>query len=298
MPVESILGFGMQTLAAGTPLLLAALGEVFAERAGVLNVGLEGLLLLGAFGAVMAAVVTGSAGFGLLAGIGAGLVGALVFALFGVGLRRDQVIVGTALNFLALGLTGVLYRAWAGPGTGVKIAPTLPYVWGEGGTSVNALTLCALALVPVGHWLLFRTRLGVTLRAAGEAPQAVEAAGTALGRLRVLVLVASGALCGAGGAALAIGYNNAFTENMTGGRGFVALAVVVLGRWSPWGALAAALLFAGADVAQARLQTLGWGAIPYPVFLGLPYALTLFALALRGARVYAPAALGQPHERT
>lgn len=294
MIIEALPSFAAQTLLAATPLLLASLGEVFAERAGVINIGLEGLLLGGALASVAAAVVTGSPWMGLAAATLAGLALAALFALFGIVLRRDQVIVGTAVNFLALGLTGVLYRAWLGASAAPPRAPTLPPVLGEGGTAVHGLALAALLLVPLAHRLLFGTRVGVSLRAAGEVPEAVAAGGSAVARLRVLTLLAAGALAGAGGAALAIGLGDTFTENMTGGRGFVALAIVVFGRWTVWGALGASLLFAAADVAQARLQAAGIFAVPYPVFLAIPYLLTLLALALRGAKVRAPAALGQP----
>jgi len=255
------------------------------------------LLLLGALAAVYVAVLTGASWLGVLAAVIAGAAGAALFALFGVGMRRDQVIVGTTINFLALGLTGVLYRGWTSGGTSAVIAPTLKPVVGDGGTAINVLTLLTLLLVPFAHLLLFRTRLGVTIRAAGEVPEAAAAAGTAVTRLRVLVCLATGALCGAGGAALSIGISNTFTEGMTGGRGFIALAVVVFGRWTPLGALGAALLFAAADVGQARLQAAGAFHIPYPIFLAVPYVLTLLALAIRGAKVKAPAALGLPFEQ-
>lgn len=297
MSGADILSFVLQSVTYASPLLYAALGEVFSERVGIINIGLEGLLLIGALTAVVAAVVTGSPLLGLLAAILAGMAGAALFALFGVTLRRDQVIVGTTLNFLALGLTGVLYRAWTAGGTKTVTAPTVKPLFGEGDTALNAVTLFALLLVPTAHWLLFRTRLGVTLRAAGEVPEAAAAAGTPVNRLRALVCLATGALCGLGGGALSIGISNTFTENMTNGRGFIALAVVVFGRWSPFGALGAALLFAAADVTQARLQAAGTFKIPYPVFLAIPYVLTLLALAVRGAKVKAPAALGTPFEQ-
>jgi ABC-type uncharacterized transport system permease subunit len=297
MSGADVLSFVLQSVTYASPLLYAALGEVFSERVGIINIGLEGLLLIGALTAVVVAVITGSPLLGLLAAILAGMAGAALFALFGVALRRDQVIVGTTLNFLALGLTGVLYRAWTAGGTKTVTAPTVKPLLGEGDTALNAVTLFALLLVPTAHWLLFRTRLGVTLRAAGEVPEAAAAAGTQVNRLRVLVCLSTGALCGLGGAALSIGISNTFTENMTNGRGFIALAVVVFGRWSPFGALGAALLFAAADVTQARLQAAGMFKIPYPVFLAIPYVLTLLALALRGAKVKAPAALGQPFEQ-
>ena len=293
MTPEAVLSFVLQTLAFATPLLLAAQGEVFTERVGVINVGLEGMLLVGALASVWVALLTGSPLAGVLAAVAAGVALAALFALFGVALRRDQVIVGTALNFLALGLTGVLFRAYFS-GRTVGVAPTLPRL---ADTDINALVVLALLLVPLGQWLLFRTRLGVTLRAAGEVPEAAAAGGSRVNRLRVAWVLAGGAFAGAGGAALAIGINNAFTENMTGGRGFIALAAVVFGRWTPVGVLGAALLFAAADVAQARLQAAGLVTVPYPVFLAIPYVLTLAALALRGARVRAPAALGEPFDQ-
>jgi Uncharacterized ABC-type transport system, permease component len=295
MTTALLLALLLQTLASAAPLLLASLGELFSERVGVINIGLEGLMLFGALSAVVAAVAFGSPWLGLLGAVAAGVAGGALFALFGVGLRRDQVIVGTTLNFLALGLTGVLYRAWSGGGG--QSAPTLPRLF-EGGTiGINGLTVLALLLVPLAHWLLFRTRLGVTLRAAGEVPAAVAAAGTPVNRLRVLVSLATGALCGAGGAALSLGISNTFTEGMTNSRGFIALAVVVFGRWNPVGVLGASLLFAAADTAQLQLQASGALKIPYPVFLAAPYLLTLAALALRGARVRPPAALGQPFDQ-
>jgi simple sugar transport system permease protein len=297
MTPELAVSFAVQSLTYASPLLFASLGELFSERVGVINIGLEGLLLTGCLAAVAVAVLTHSPWLGLLAAIVAGMAAGGLFALFGVVLRRDQVIVGTTMNFLALGLTGMLYRAWTKGGQSAE-APTLPLLFGgQGGLAVNALTLAALLLVPLAGWLLFRTRLGVTLRAAGEVPEAAAAAGTAVTRLRVLVCLLTGGLCGAGGAALSIGITNTFTEGMTTGRGFIALAVVVFGRWSPWGALGACLLFAAADVTQARLQAAGTFKVPYPVFLAIPYVLTLLALAIRGAKVRPPAALGQPFEQ-
>lgn len=294
--VEALFLFAAQALSSGTPILLAALGAVWGERSGVINIGLEGLLLVGALAAVIAATVSGSAWLGLGAAVLSGGALASLFAVFGVVLRRDQVIVGATINLLALGLTGVLYRAWltSGAAAAGAPAPTLPQVFGSSGTTLNGLTLAALLLVPLFHVLLFRTRAGIAVRAAGEVPEAAAAAGTSVTQLRVCLVLAGGALCGAGGAALAIGYNNGFAENMTAGRGFIALAVVVFGRWTPLGALGATLIFAAADVAQARFQAAGVSSIPYPFFLAAPYLLTLAALAVRGARVRSPAALGKP----
>ena len=287
-----------QTVAAATPVLFAALGGVFGERVGVINISLEGLMVLGAFVAVVVAVVSGSPLIAVLAAFIAGVIGAALFGLFAIKWQRDQVIVGTTLNFLAFGLTGVWYRAWvSGFGAG-KVAPGLPNVIGTGAGGVNALTIFAFALVPVAHYFLFRTRLGLTLRAAGEVPEAASAAGGRVNRLRYVTTLFVGGLCGLGGAALSIGIGNSFTEGITGGRGFVALAVVVFGRWSPVGAMGATLLFAAADVVQFTLQARGtFPRVPYPLFLAVPYVLTLVALAVRGARGKPPAALGTAFEQ-
>lgn len=297
MTGQQTLSFVVQSVTYATPLLLASLGELFSERVGVINIGLEGLMLTGCLAGVYGAAMTHSPYVGLLLAILAGMAGGGVFAFFGVSLKRDQVIVGTTLNFLALGLTGMLYRAWTHGAAQSIDAPALPLFGGKSGITFNLLTLAALLLVPLTQWLLYRTRLGVILRTTGELPEAAAAAGTAVNRLRVLVCLATGALCGAGGASLAIGINNTFAESMTSGRGFIALAVVVFGRWNPWGALGASLLFAAADVAQTRMQAAGTYHIPYPIFLAVPYILTLLALAVRGAKVRAPAALGVPFEQ-
>ncbi|WP_309717948.1 ABC transporter permease [Armatimonas sp.] len=285
--------FLLQTLTFATPVLLAALGAVFAERAGVVNIGLEGLLLVGALVAVLVSAATGQPYLGVLAAALAALALAGVFAVFAIALKRDQVIVGTTINFLALGATGVFYRSLKISGE-VK---TLPVLFGDGSTAINAITLLGLLLIPVAQWLLYRTRLGIIVRSAGEKPEAVAAAGVFVNRMRVLTVLATGALCGIGGAALSIGIANTFTEEMTGGRGFIALAVIVFGRWNPLGVLTAALLFAAADVWQTRLQAQGTLHIPYPIFLALPYVLTLLALAIRGAKVKPPAHLGEPFEQ-
>lgn len=290
-------------LTSAAPVLLAALGGLFGERVGVVNISLEGMMLFGALTAVVVGVATGSSLVAALAAIGAGILAAALFGAFAIGLRRDQVIVGTTLNFLAIGLTGVWYQAWLnGPGSG-KLAPSLPVLVQMTTTDanaggLNAVTLLALALVPAGHYLLFRTRLGLTIRAAGEVPAAAAAAGSRVNLLRFAVVLGTGALCGLGGAALSVGITNSFTEGMTSGRGYVALAVVVFGRWNPLGVLGVALLFAALDIGQLTLQATGtWKALPYPVSLAIPYLLALLALAIRGARAKPPAALGIPFEQ-
>ena len=298
MTLAQTISFGVQSLTYASPLLFASLGELFSERAGVIDIGLEGMMLVGSFAAVFVAATAHAPLLGVAAATVAGAGMGALFALFGVVLRRDQVIVGTTVNFLALGLTGMLYRVWSVAHSGsLPDVPTLSHLFGTGATAVNALTLAAPLLLILAHFFLFRTRLGLSLRAVGEVPQAAAASGTAVIRLRVLVCLLTGALCGLGGAALSIGINNSFSEGMTGGRGFIALACVVFGRWTPAGVLGASLLFAAADVMQSRLQTAGTLHVPYPIILAIPYVLTLAALAIRGSRGKAPAALGVGFEQ-
>ncbi len=285
-----MISFLLLAVAYAAPVLLCALGELLCERSGVVNIGLEGLMLVGALTAVIVTVTTGQPILGALAALLASTALGGVFAFFAIGLKRDQIVVGTTLNFLALGITGVWFRAW------LKTAKTSTATTLPGWEGWSFLTVLALVLVPVIHLVLSRTRLGLALRASGEKPEAAAAAGYDVSRLRAMACLCCGALCGLGGAALSLSLSNAFTEEMTGGRGFVALAVVVFGRWKPLGVLGAALLFALADAGQARLQAMGFFKVPYPIFLMLPYVLTLLALAIRGAKVRPPAALGEPFE--
>lgn len=291
------------------PLILVVVGEIVAERAGVLNVGLEGMILTGAFGAFAGAWAFGGAFAGTLAGVLAGALLAALFAGLVLGGRLDPIVTGVALNILALGVTGVLYRAIAGDTT--VFVPTLPQ-WSVPGLSElpiagpalfrqNALGWAAFAAV-VGAWaFLQRTGAGLVVRAAGENPEAVETAGVDVVKVRALAVLFGGAAAGAAGAYLSIGYSNTFVENMSAGRGFVALAIVVLARWHPVGAAGGALLFGLAMALQVRLQgrELFGGGIPYQFFQMLPYALTLVALAgtsRRGAG--APAALARTFRRS
>ncbi len=290
------------------PILLAVIGEIVAERAGVLNLGIEGMMLAGAFGAFATASVTGSPELGVLSGVLAAAALAAVFAVLVVRLALDPVVTGVAVNVFALGATGVLFRAMdAGPAGFVPMLPVfdppfadqLPAI-GRALLGQNALAFGAVALVAGVALFLDRTRPGLLLRAAGENPEAVETAGASVRRLRAAAAVFGGACAGAGGAYLAVGYSNTFVEGMSAGRGFVALAIVVFARWSPWGAVGGALLFGAAMALQVRLQgraVLGVE-IPYQFFQALPYALTLVVLARpRSGSAGAPAALGRPYLR-
>jgi simple sugar transport system permease protein len=288
-----------------TPLALAALGETVVERAGVINIGLEGVVLAGAFGGLVAAGTVGGGGLatGFLGAAAAGMALAAVFALFAVSLRADQIITGTAVNLLAFGLTGALYRGLYGatgaalsiPTTGTTRIPglaSIPLV-GPALFDQPAPTYLLYLAAPLVWWWLTRTHAGLGLRAAGEHPEAARVAGIQVGRVRWLALLFGGALGGLGGGTLVLAQTGTFAEGMSAGRGFIAIAIVVLGRWHPLGVLAAAFVFGAASALQYILQAMGW-TLPYQLFLALPYVLTLFALAgIASRRVAAPAALGK-----
>jgi simple sugar transport system permease protein len=298
---DAIAGFLEAAVRTATPLALAALGETIAERAGVINVGLEGCVMAGAFGALVAAGA-GGAGAGLVASAVAGAALAAVFALCVVRLGTDQIITGTAMTLLGLGGTGALYRTLYGAGGAALSVPTLGPVAIPGlaqlpivGPALFAqpvVTYLAAALVPVTWWVLYRTHVGLALRAIGEAPEAARAAGIAVARVRGAAVVIGGALGGLAGGTLVLAQAGTFAEGMSAGRGFVAIAIVVLGRWHPVGAAIGALVFGAATALQFLFQAMGW-TLPYQLFLALPYALTLAALAVARGRGRPPAALGQ-----
>lgn len=292
------------TVRTATPLALAALGEVVVERGGILNIGLEGVVLAGAFGALVGATNGGIIG-GYAAAIGSGVALALLFALFAVAFRADQIITGTAITLLALGLTGTLYRALYGAAGAALSIPTsrrvaipwlssLPEV-GLGFFYQPIVTYVVYALVPAISWWMFRTHGGLALRAIGEAPSAAAAAGIRVARVRWRAIAFGGATGGLAGGTLVLAQAGTFAEGMSAGRGFIAIAIVVVGRWKPVGVALAALLFGAASALQFLLQALGL-ALPYQLFLGLPYVLTLAVLAGVAGRVRAPAALAKPDE--
>jgi len=285
------------------PLLLAALGETVAERAGVINVGMEGMMLAGALAGFTASFAMHSPWAGAAVAALAGAALAALFAALTVGLGADQVVVGTAVNILALGLTGVFFRAMPqlNGATAASFAPlSLPFRHPAVVSALfeqNALGWLAWVLVPLVWLLLFRTRRGLRLRATGERPSAADGAGVRVARVRVAATLTGGALAGLAGAYLSLGYTVGFGENMTAGRGFIALAVVILGRWNPFGVAAAALLFGLASALQFQFQATSTR-FPYQFFLALPYLLTLFALLGRSRLgAAAPAALGEPYRR-
>lgn len=288
------------TIRTATPLALAALGETVVERSGMINIGLEGTIIAGAFGAVVAASIAGVPG-SFVGGVGAGILAAIVLGFFIVTLRADQIVTGTALTLLALGTTGLLYRGLFGT-TGVALTiPTagpiaipllssIPVV-GHALFAQPITTYIVYVAAPFLAWWLSRTHSGLAVRAVGENPAAAIAAGIIPARVRWLALVFGGALGGLSGATLAVVQVGTFAEGMSAGRGFIAIAIVALGRWSPVGVVVAAALFGAASALQFVFQSLGW-TVPYQLFLALPYVLTLLALAGVGGAHRAPAALG------
>ena len=278
--------FALTALALAAPLLLAALGELLGERAGVLNIGLEGLMLSGAWAGAAASFYWHCGWLGLLAAMAAGLLLAALFALLTISWRGDAIVAGTGLNLLALGLTGVLHRSFIekfGNYESVALPQSFFVIFG----AVLALSL---------WWLLRRTQIGLQLRAVGEHPQVAESAGIRVRRMRWAATLTNGALCGLAGAFLSQSHTHSFAENMTGGRGFIALAIVIFGRWNPIGALGAALLFGAAESAQFSLQALV-GSGYAPLFLMLPYVVTLLSLAGFAGKTKAPLALGRIDEK-
>jgi simple sugar transport system permease protein len=282
MSKAELLNLLLASLAFATPILLAALGELIAERSGVLNIGLEGMMLSGAWAGAAFSYSTRSPLAGVVAAALAGVLLAAIFALLVLRYKAEAIVAGTGLNLLALGATGVAHRAMIAKHGSYESA-TLP-MWFFFALSV--------VLIPALWWLLTKTRPGLQLRAAGEYPLAAEASGASVMKLRWVSTLFNGALCGMAGAFLSMSHTDSFAENMTAGRGFIALAIVIFGRWSPFGALAAALLFAAANAAQFGLQA-KISTQYYPLLLALPYALTILTLAGFAGKSRAPAALGE-----
>jgi simple sugar transport system permease protein len=291
-----------------TPLLFAAIGGLYSERSGVVNIGLEGMMLTGAFFGILGADKTGSWALGLLIGIVAGGALALLYAVWAIHLRVDQIIGGTAVNFIALGLTGYLFVDIYGdqgtpevssvPDVHLSFLSSIPLV-GDVFGQLNLLTWVALVLVAVSAVVVFRTPLGLRLRAVGEFPSAAETVGISVFVTRYAAVVASGMLAAAGGAYLSVGFVDSFNQNMTAGRGFIALAALIFGNWRPLGAAGACLLFGFSTALAQRLAVYSQhGGIQIDVlFQALPYVLTLVAVAGVIGRSIPPAAVGTPYRR-
>jgi general nucleoside transport system permease protein len=293
------------TLRYATPLLFAALGGLFSERSGVINIGLEGMMLMGAFWGLWGAEVTGSWVIGLLVGMFSGLLLALVHALFSVTLRADQIVSGFAMTFLAAGITGFFYISIYGtegtpdnipraPDVTIPLLEDIPFVGDVIGRMSILIWLGLLTCVLT--WLIvFRTPMGLRLRSVGENPLAAQTAGVSPVRVRYVAVAISGMLAAIGGAYLSIGFVGSFVENMTAGRGYIALAVLICGRWMPSGALAFACLFGFCSALAQRLPVFSESAAT--LFQALPYVVTLIAVAGVVGRSIPPAAIGRPLDR-
>ncbi len=286
-------------LAYAPPVALAALGGVLSERAGVINIGLEGMMRFGAFFGAWGALATGSAWWGLGAGAAAGLASGALLAALALWARADQIVAGVAVNLLALGVVTFLLEWALGADGGITgPVPMLPALALGPLGRLPAVATGAMLLLPAAAGLFLRaTPWGLRWRAVGENPRAVAAAGASVVRLRGAAVLASGALAGLGGALLPLALLGRFEDRMPAGQGFIALAAVVFGKWTPLGALGAAIFFAGSEGLQIELSSGGAGlasSIPRGFFLALPYLLTLLALAGFVGKAVPPAADGVP----
>ena len=294
------------TVRIATPLLLAALGELVAERSGVYNMGLEGMMLMGAFTGYLAAYESGSLWFGVAVAGFTGALMALVFAVLVITLRVEQIVTGLAVNLLGAGLSTYWLRAaFADAGQ----TPTIPFfanvpiplladlpVVGPILFNQKLLTYVAFLMVPVIWFFLFRTRFGLILRCAGDNPKALDVKGVKVAPVQYAAVVFGGLMAGLGGAFLSVGSAARFVPDMTNGRGWLAIIIVIAGLWRPYSILAAALVFSFLDALQLQIQGIGI-AIPYQFLLMMPYVAAIVALMVRRSRGKAPAMLGVPYSR-
>ena len=300
--IEGLLGAAVRIV---TPLIMGALGGLISERAGVFAVGIEGMMLAGAFGAAIATFHTGSA----IAGLGAAMIaGALIAALAALAVTRfqaDQMVTGLAVNILTLGLTGFLIRGLFGgrpPTIRINLLGALPLPWlsklplaGSIFFRQPILTYAAIAIAVLVHLFLTRTSAGLALRATGENPEAVYAAGHDPVRIRRLAVIACGAIAGLGGAVLVLQDVGTFTDGMTGGRGFLALAALIVGRWNPWGALLSCLIFGLASALEVRIQGIDLPVSSYVIQM-TPYVIALLVLTGLGRGTRMPRAIGRAYQ--
>lgn len=293
------------TLRFATPLTLAALGGVISERSGVVNIAMEGMMLVGAFFAVLAAAATNNIVLATLVSVGFGGLIAAVHGVVSIQFRANQIVSGMAINLLALGLTSYLlfhFYSLSGtppdipglPDVTLPLISSIPFVGEVIGTR-NIVTWLAIIAVPVTWWFLFRTRIGLRIRAVGEHPRAADTLGVNVYQMRYLCVILSGLLSGLGGAYLALGVAHSFSDNMTSGAGFIALAAMIFGKWHPVGAFLACLLFGFGASLGINLQGSGTG-IPDQLISATPYILTVIALAGLVGRATPPAADGVPYE--
>jgi general nucleoside transport system permease protein len=291
------------TLRISTPILFGALGETIVERAGILNLGIEGTMLLSAFTGFVAAQLSGSLWIGLLTAGATGVILNLLMGLLTVTLGLNQHVSGLGITLLGSALALYAFRIiYGGASTPPALDESFPQIELFAGTPLEpifsqyGLTYLALLLVPLIGWMLSRTSFGLRLRAVGENPEAADVAGVNVYRVRYTALILGGALMGLGGAFLSLAYLGAFTHGLVSGRGWVAIAIVIFGNWQPGKVLGGALLFGGLQALQLRLQAAGVD-LPYDALLALPYLLTIAALVVAGRNASYPTALLKPYKR-
>jgi len=305
MNEEIIASYLAAAIRLSVPLLLAGIGILFMSRSGILNIGMEGMVLIGALSGVLGAHYSGGAGAGLLFSMAVGGCIGLLFGFLVITTGADQVVIGTALNLLGLGITTVFGRSLLGMGqeavkvdaipiVGIPVLRDIPFV-GEALFHQNLLAYAAYLLVPVVSFLFYKTQWGLQVRAVGEHPLAADTLGVRVHRIRYLCCMIGGMLAGVAGCSISLGILNQFTENMSAGRGFIALSAVIFGKWTPSGTMAAALLFGGADALQLRFRSFGIQ-IPYQFMLMFPYLLTMVTLAWFSGRNRQPAATAAPYK--
>lgn len=286
-----------------TPYLFAALGEMIGQRSGVLNLGVDGTMMLSAFTAFYVTFASGNLALGVLVGMLTGGVMGLIMAVVSVTMRAEQGISGIGLHLFGLGMSNLLFRLSLGAISTVEgfrplsvpILSDLPVI-GAVFFRHNVLVYLAFVLVPVAWVMLFRTPLGLKIRAVGENPQAADTLGVSVTGIRYLCVIVGGMMSGLAGTYLSIGLNNMYVDNITNGMGWIAVALVYFGRWHPWGVLAGSLLFSVVNALQIWVQVRGI-AIPYEFAVMMPYVLTIVALAFAVRRAQQPAALSRPYER-
>ncbi len=302
--VENILWIGLRS---ATPLLLAALGEIYAERSGILNLGVEGMMAVGALSSFATALVTGNPWLGVLVGMISGGLLAMIHGAISIGLKGNQVVSGLALTMFGLGLSSVLGRAYVGNQLPVEARflpkPVEPLssipVLGKVLFDQDPLFYISLLLALIMWFLLYRTKYGIIIRSTGENPAAVDAMGINVSKVRYVSTLIGGLLAGLAGAYLSVAYNPAWIENMTAGRGWIALALVIFSLWDPLRALLGSYLFGVVEASGYTLQAYGYSQW---LLNGLPYFLTIVILTLGATesmrrKMGAPAALGKPYER-
>ena len=290
-----------------TPLTFASIGGMFSERSGVVNIGLEGMMLMGAFFGIWGADKTGSWVLGIVIALLAGGALALVHAFFAIQLRADQIVGGTAINFLALGITGYLFidiYGDAGTPSGVSQIPDIHlhfldnvYFVGPAIGQLNLMIWLSIVVLVGSYVFMFRTPYGLRLRSVGEHPRAADTVGISVYRTRYAAVVTSGMLAALGGAYLSVGFVHSFNQNMTAGRGFIALAALIFGKWRPFGAFGAALLFGFSTALAFQLATVPAWSSSAILFRALPYVVTIVAVAGVIGRSIPPAAIGRPYTK-